>query len=108
MHTTDKLVGGESSASRPGRFTQQKADPIPTQQGSYMATNASLDALEKNKNILHPPGIKTTITNIVSISTVPSRNDQYRVRQMQFRKCRTLPNYFTVAYHTVSCTAAII
>jgi hypothetical protein len=51
------LVGGEWSASRPGRFTPGKNVPDTHWIGGWMGPRAGMDTVEKRK-ILTPPDLK--------------------------------------------------
>jgi hypothetical protein len=54
---TSALVGGEWSASRPGRFTSGERTPGTHWIGGWVDLKASLDNLEKRKS-LAPPGLE--------------------------------------------------
>jgi hypothetical protein len=46
---TSALVGGEWSASRPGRFTPGKEPPVPIWIGDWVGPSTGLDDVEKRK-----------------------------------------------------------
>jgi hypothetical protein len=54
---TSALVGGEWSASRPGRFTPRERAPRTHWTGGWVDSRAGLDDLEKRK-FLTLPGLK--------------------------------------------------
>jgi hypothetical protein len=54
---TSALAGGESSASRPGRFTPRETAPGTHWIGSWMDPRAGLDVVEKGK-IFTLPGLE--------------------------------------------------
>jgi hypothetical protein len=57
VFSTSALVGGEWSASRPGRFTPGERVPGVHWIGSWVCVRTSLDDMEKRK-FLPQPGLK--------------------------------------------------
>jgi hypothetical protein len=75
---TSTLVGGEWSASHPGRFTAEEMSPGTLSVGGWVGPRTSLDIMEKKKTSYNYPELNCdpsgfTSRNIVAIPTELSR-----------------------------------
>jgi hypothetical protein len=74
---TSALVGGEWSASRPGRFTPEERAPSTHQIGGWVGPRAGLEYMESKKFLVLPdsnsdPSVVQPVANRYTNYTIPA------------------------------------